>query len=300
MTYPTALPILAASLILATMSSAALANCDDPRTSDEIAECLGLELREADSQINLNYKSLMGKLDASGKQALRTEQRNWIKDRDADCRLDTKESNREKWYRALLRDYSKTVCVTRYTTRRTGELEGMLAALSAKPGSDTKPATPAPSAPARGADIAYDNQPPTTHTHGKWYFEVAIDHAAVAEIEPCVIDMGVWTSTVQSGVLNNIRKRDAGKGIKRYGIAIDLDNGKFYHSENGAWVNGQPGTNLGMNLKTGDTHKAAVQTSAESIAPYLKAKAIVPNYGGAAMTYALPEGYSPWQNSRLY
>jgi len=45
MTYPTALPMLAASLFLATMNSAALANCDDPRTSDEIAECLGLELR---------------------------------------------------------------------------------------------------------------------------------------------------------------------------------------------------------------------------------------------------------------
>lgn len=283
----------AAWLCLGAFGSLSWAGCDDPQKSDEVAYCLGLELREADSQINLNYMSLMEKLDAPGKTALRAQQRAWIKERDATCQLNTKESNREKWYQALLADYAKTVCVTRLTHRRALELENKLAQKDDKRSDELKPVTPPPVVP--GADMAYDRQPPTKHSNGKWYFEITVDHAAVVNIEPCVINMGVWSPTMQSGVLNNVRKRDAAKGVKRYGIAVDLDNGKFYHSENGEWTN-RPGSNQGMDIQARQVHTAAIQTSAESIAPYVNARAIVANFGEKPMAYPMPEGYSPWLN----
>lgn len=278
------------------VSHAADATCDDPRSNDEIAQCVGQDLREADAQINRSYKELISKLDDGGKESLRTAQRAWLKERDAICRLDNKESNREKWFQALLRDYSKTVCVTRYSNRRTQELQAMLATVAAPGGNAPKPAVPAQPAPAPESDIAWDKQPATRHSNGKWYFEQTLNYAQIVGIEPTVITLGVWSKTIQSGVLINVRKRDADKGSVRYGFAIDLDNGKFYQSKNGEWIDGRPGSNQGMNIKPGDAHAAAVQTSAEWVAPYLKARAIVPNYGGSPMTYAMPEGYSPWQN----
>jgi uncharacterized protein YecT (DUF1311 family) len=268
----------------------AAVGCDDPVSSAEVARCLGLELREADANINRNYTELMGKLDADGKLALRLAQRAWIKDRDATCELDTKESNREKWFQALLLNYSKTVCVTRYTRHRTSELEARLAGASPQADGVGKPAVDPRS------DFAYDRQPPTEHASGKWYIEFTLDYAKVVGIEPGVFTLGVWSKTLQSGAIINIRKRDAGKDIRRIGFAVDLDNGKLYYSENGEWTNGKPGSNQGIDIKPRDSLYAGIRTSADSIKPYLESRAIVANYGAEPMAYALPEGYSPWQS----
>lgn len=281
---------------LATTSGAYAASCDDPKTNDEIAQCLGVELREADARINAIYKELMATLSDADKTTLRTAQRTWIKERDATCRLDTKESNRERWYQALLRDYPQTVCVTRYTRRRTAELESLLSSASQPGKAESKPAAPVRATSPANADKAYDSEPPTSHAAGKWYFEITLNPAEIVRIEPCALTAGVWTKSLQSGVLENVRKRDAERPIVTIGFAIDIDNGKLYTSRNGAWANGQPGSNEGMNIKPNDAHFAGIQTSAEEILPYLKSRAIVANYGGTPMTYALPAGYSPWKN----
>jgi uncharacterized protein YecT (DUF1311 family) len=72
------------------------AQCDDPKTSEDTAQCLGTELRDSDAKINLSYKELINKLGSGDQANLRKEQLAWIKERDAVCGLNTKESNRER------------------------------------------------------------------------------------------------------------------------------------------------------------------------------------------------------------
>jgi uncharacterized protein YecT (DUF1311 family) len=293
-----ALKLFAASVFAASVGANA-AECDDPKTSDEIAQCLGKELRNSDARINSSYKELMGKLNDSDKIALRQTQRAWIKDRDSICKLDTKESNREKWYQALLQDYAKTVCVTRYTRKRTTDLESMLATLSPQhndANARPNPVPPAPPPTAASPEVAFDRRPATVHAKGKWYFELAVDYAKAVKIEPFVLSVGVKNDQTSIGILDNVRIRDAARNIMRYGFAVDLDNGKLYFSQNGNWVQGEPGSNSGHDLKLGRDYYASFMVSADNVVPYLEQKAIVPNFGDTAMTYALPAGYRPWRN----
>jgi uncharacterized protein YecT (DUF1311 family) len=289
------LPCLFVLLLSAVVNGAYADECDDPRSSVQIAECLGRDLRDADAKINSSYKELMGKLKESDKVNLRQTQRNWIKDRDAVCHLDSKESNRERWYQALLRDYAKTVCVTRYTRQRTSELETMLVNLSSPQNANPPQKSPAPPA------VAYDKKPLTPHSSGKWYFEFAVNYGEVVKIEPCVLSVGVIDAKqgFSTGILDNIRPRHANKDAVRYGFAVDLDNGKLYISTNGAWESGEPGSNLGFDLKLGRDYFGQFDVSADSMDPYLKRKALVPNFGDSAMIYAVPTGYRPWRNKAV-
>lgn len=288
------------ALLLAGCSVGAnAADCDNPKSNDEIAQCIGQDLRDSDAKINSSYKELMGKLNESEKANLRQTQRAWIKDRDAICKLDTKETNREKWYQALLQDYVKTICVTRYTRQRTSELTAMLTKLS--PQRESANAQPNPLPPALppkspSADLAFDKKTATIHTNGKWYFELMVNYAEAVNIEPFVLTVGVRNAEGMSGILDNIRRRDAGKDIMRYGFAVDLDNGKLYISRNGAWTQGAPDSNTGFDLKLGRNYYAAFMISADEVTPYLERKALVPNFGDSPMTYAIPAGYSPWRN----
>ena len=273
--------------------------CDDPKSSEGIAQCLGRDLRDSDSKINSSYKELMGKLDESEKANLRQAQRTWIKDRDSVCQLDTKEKNREKWYEFLLKDYGKTVCVTRYTRQRTTQLDEML--VKASPQQNNIPPAPRAVPPEpTNPDLAYDKRPATVHSNGKWYFELAVNYGEAVKIEPCVLTVGVSDKQQFIGILNNIRTKDSTKDVLRYGFAVDLDNGKLYVSQNGTWMGGEPGSNQGQDLKLGKNYYASFMISADAVTPYLERKAIVPNFGDGAMTYALPAGYSPWRNKKLY
>lgn len=267
------------------------ASCDDPRSSAQIAQCLGQDLRESDAKINTAYKELAGKLSEEAKLTLRDAQRQWIKDRDANCNLNSKESDREKWYAYLLQDYAKTVCVTRYTRQRTAQLDQMLANLAA--GTPDQAPVNAPLDP-----NAVRLRDKTSHNHGKWYFELTLNYADVVNIDPCAFSFGVSTSKNTFGILENVRSRDAGKRAVQYGIAVDLDNGKLYYSRNGYWVNGAPGSNEGLDLKLGRPYYAELETSADSVAPYTDAQAVVPNFGDAPMARTVPEGYSPWRAAK--
>ena len=255
-------------LLLSVLSGGAYADeCDEPKSSEKIAQCLGKDLRESDGKINSSYNEVMGKLNEGEKANFRRAQRTWIKDRDAVCQLDSKESNRERWYQALLKDYVRTVCVTRYTRQRTTELQSLLARLSSPHiGLSPKAGSAAPASPEASTNpgVAYDDKPVTVHASGKWYFELTINYGEAIRIEPCVVTVGVWDRQKFSGILDNIRPRDGNKDALRYGFAVDLDNGKLYVSHNGAWVHGEPGSNLGQDLQLGRDYYATYVTSADS------------------------------------
>lgn len=271
------------------------AECDDPKTSLEISLCLGKELRDSDVKINQSYKELMGRLTGRDKATLRNQQRAWIKERDTVCDLDTKETNREKWFQELLLDYGKTICVTRYTRKRTGELDRMLSNSSMQPGMISEPPK-ADASPANNLDVAYDRRPATVHMNGKWYYEMLIDYSQVAQIGPVALVIGVSESGHLVGSMDNIRKQDAGKDPITVGIAVDLDNGKLYISRNGAWIGGAPGSNEGLDLKLGRNYYGTFAISADSPKTYLDNKALIPNFGDRQMTYAIPAGYKSWRN----
>jgi uncharacterized protein YecT (DUF1311 family) len=271
-------------------------DCDSPKTSEQVAQCLGVELRESDAKINTMYKQVMEKIGDAEKTDLRLHQRKWIKERDSACQLNSKETNREKWYQELLKDYAKTVCVTRFTNRRTSELEKMLAYVSRPQHEQSKAAPPVPVYP-RAVDKAYDSIPPTSHATGKWYFELGIDPHELVPVGPCAITAGAWDKHLYTGQLINVRARNANDIPVRIGLAVDLDNGKLYISLNGEWPGGAPGGNGGLDLKLGRDYFAIFTTSAEDITPYLERKALVPNFGDRAMAYALPAGYRPWKDA---
>ena len=177
------------SALLAT-SAAGAARCDNPQTNAEVAACLEEELRDSDVKINQTYQAIMRQLDDAKKRVLRTEQRAWLKKRDAACELDSKETNRERWLQALLKDYTKTVCVVRFTRTRGAELDQMLAARAA-PAPSPAPA-PAPAAPPTLEDNdQYEVVAPIRRSRGKRSTSTRMAHGSAE----CRAVRGGWMSS---------------------------------------------------------------------------------------------------------
>jgi len=270
--------------------------CNDPKTSQQIAQCVGKELRAADAQINESYQALMKRLDESDRLVLRLTQRSWIEARDKICELDTKETNRDRWYQALLEDYPKTVCVTKFTRKRIKELKAMLAQGSPVLMPQASASTTSTSQTDTGK--AYDGGERRPHSSGKWYYELTVDYPAALDIEPIILYAGAKAKERKKliGVMYDVSERERFRGIVTFGFAIDLDNGRLYYSRNGEWLNGEPGSNQGKHLKLGEKYYAAFGVSADNIDRFFKKGAIVPRLGDGPMKYSLPSGYYRWRD----
>ena len=291
---------LACIVMSAIWSPAFALQCDSPTGDREVANCLGIELIDSDKKINEIYKALITSKTEEQKHDLKVAQRTWLKKRDLECKLDSKEHNRDKWLSSILQDYAKTTCVVRFTRGRISELEAMQAGMVI-PKQKPNPTLDAPSAKQLpGNETAYDGHKTTFHSNGKWYFEVTVNFGDVVKIAPMVLTVGVQNVTSFSGTIINIRSMDSNAEAARIGIAADLDNGKLYISRNGVWTNGDPGSNQGLDLKLGQEYAGGLVMSADSPFPYFLHKAIIPNFGGdQPMAYALPVGYSPWRSQKL-
>jgi uncharacterized protein YecT (DUF1311 family) len=77
--------VLASLLGMSSLSLAA--NCDQTRNSLDAVHCSNLVYQQADQELNKTYKALMGKLKATDKKNLRTLQRQWIRQRDQACTM---------------------------------------------------------------------------------------------------------------------------------------------------------------------------------------------------------------------
>jgi uncharacterized protein YecT (DUF1311 family) len=265
--------------------------CDDLQRYEDIAKCLGTELRESDNQINDVYKMLMGKLNTPAKTKLRNEQRDWLKARDVICDLDSKESNREKWLRAILADHKKTVCVTRFTRNRTQELDQILAKTEGR----TLPPAPSPTLPLRDLQKKeqYEVYSNSRHSSGKWYYEVYLDREQIASKVEVTFSIGFEETRSNIGNLVHVRRNYRGPSITRLGLALDLDNGKYYSTWNGAWRNGAPGTAEGLDVKLGRTYTARIVSSVV-LDDFLKHGLVRVNFGDRPFEYPLPPGYRPF------
>ncbi len=267
---------------LAFIPTVALADCDQPADNAETAQCLGEQMHETDQRINAVYKQLMGTLPETGKRDLRAEQRAWLKKRDATCRLDNKETNRERWMQAILADHPKTICVVRFTNLRADELEMMLAA------PQEPPAT-------RGWELAEDTYElfaGAPKEKGKWYFEIRVDKGGIARQAETALYMGVFNSeSGDMGNLLNIRKRDTNGPTVVYGVAVDLDEGKYYDRYE-RW-NAEPGSSRGSDLKLGRPYDAGVESSV-ALGPLVRDGLVDVNFGERPFEYPVPNGYRPF------
>ncbi|MCG6553063.1 MAG: lysozyme inhibitor LprI family protein [Candidatus Magnetominusculus sp. LBB02] len=286
--------IVAAALI---PSAYAMADCDNPISDAERDACLASELIQSDKDINQKYQEIMSRLTQDEKTKLRNTQRQWLKDRDATCIINTKESDRKKWMAYILKDYKRTVCVVRFTNRRVNELNAMKQSLNSsdKPDSNTKPdsKTKEEAAAANDSDL-YDIHSKAVHNTGKWYFEVKIDMRAIADMAESVMFIGVATPETNTGWMPYMRKKMQSLAVTNYGIGADLDNGKVYLRINGSWQGGTPGSSQGLDIKTG-RNATAIITSSVAMGDFINNKLININLGSKPFEYALPDGYKPFE-----
>jgi len=269
--------------------------CDNPKTSEQRAQCVGDELRGADRTINRVYGDLMKSLSPQDRVTLREEQRAWIKNRDNTCVLTWSKGDREAWLTDLLRDYQKTVCVVRLTNDRVQALYNYQKANAVAP-------SPLPAA--ADSTPTYELYTREAKTAGKWYFEVKVDEPAIQKLAEATFSTGVIQTVAAQGASNEsggsygslitVRRIDKNVEIYTLGFAADLDNGKLYISNNGNWDAGAPGSSGGMDLLRGRAYKGEF-TSSIALNPFLNAHALDVNFGDRAFTYHLPDGYSALQ-----
>jgi uncharacterized protein YecT (DUF1311 family) len=294
--------ILVAFLVGLGAGGIAHADCALPATDAERVQCIGQELLASDKTINDEYGRLHELLNAQGQADLRHQEIMWIKARASACQIDLKEHDREKWLADVMRDYSRTVCVVRFTDRRVSELRAQIAALAdaSQPASPGLPATAPAGGPAalpaldtRAADAdVYDLVAQRQVTTGKWYFEVTMQVGEMAQTSAASIFIGAQGLGFSNvGTLVTVRRHDLGTGPRSIGVALDLDDGKLYLRVNGAWQ-ALPGSATGLDLKLGRPYVAKLSSSV-SLTPYLDRSMVDMNLGQHAFTYAVPDGYSP-------
>ena len=277
-------------LALAPISVTQASECDRPQTSDAVASCLGIDLRQSDVHINGLYKQLMGRLGEADREKLRAEQRAWLKERDDVCMLDQHVSSREKWLRDVLTDYRKTVCVTRFTRYRAVELEKML---SNQKAASSEPNDLATQSPPKTEQSKYQIASPTVRNQGHWYFDVTVYARDIARLGFNALWLGCWEgkSNTSTGMIVYVRDESGAPGNVRYGFALDLDAGRLYISTNGAWQNGEPGSARGIPAKVGGEYRCGVE-STMPIGPLIERGLLAVNYGiPHSFPYRIPSGF---------
>jgi uncharacterized protein YecT (DUF1311 family) len=285
------LPLLRLSLLLAvflTTFSTYAAECDHATNSEAIARCIGSDLYAADENLNLSYKALMESLDAADKAKLRSDQLAWLKERNQVCRLSTRETDREKWYEDLIKDYRKAVCVARYSKSRTVELESMAAQRKYR------------DAERAHSQKDYQVKADKQYESGQWYYEIKLNPSAIALSGSAVIWTGCGESKSNTAVGATYRIRAGALPSETViGVAIDLEHGKFYHSINGVWQNGNPGSAEGFDVKLGRTYHCGID-STELVEPLLKRQYLDVNFGERPFLYERPAHYKPYRGDSVW
>jgi uncharacterized protein YecT (DUF1311 family) len=300
------------------LAASASAQCQNPTTDAQRAHCLGDELRGADRTINRVYAELARSLPPADRLTLRNDEREWLKTRDRTCAITSSQGNRATWFSDLLRDYQKTVCVVRLTNERVTMLNSYQKAnaVVAAPAPTPVPVAPAvPSAPAAasapvaraaptaGATPVYDIVS-APKSQGKWYFEVKVDPAGVLQSAEAAIFIGVTPAASDDrainsggssvGTLQSIRRIDKNLEPHVFGFAVDLDNGRLYISDSGAWPEGEPGSAGGSALIHGRGYRMML-TSSVAVNEFLRSGTLGVNLGEKGFVYSVPAAYRPLQ-----
>ncbi|MBF0537881.1 MAG: DUF1311 domain-containing protein [Nitrospirae bacterium] len=280
------LSVLLLVIVLSALESRA--DCINPKNEEEVKSCISNDLVESDKRINEVYKELMKSLDATAQDSLRKQQRSWLKTRDAACKLDSKESDRQKWLQKIMTDRQKTLCVVRFTNKRVNELEAYKADVKSMPSASDSYETTS------NKEDYYDIVSKKSHSKGKWYFEVKYNRAKINKKEGnVVLNIETGSPELNTGSTIYIRRKEVyDDSYVNAGIGVDLDNGKVYIRENGKWL-ATPGSAEGIDIKLGREYVGRLEASS-ALNELIVDKAIVVNFGAAAFDYSMPDGYLPF------
>ena len=123
--HPTTVPV-PRSLANSTSTRASGDPCDSPTMTDQ-RYCLNRSIVANDADLNRTYQDLLAQAQKSGGSDLedrfRQSQRDWVNQRDSDCRAQAPVESGKLWARSLGR------CLADYSARRTDELKRNLSSL---------------------------------------------------------------------------------------------------------------------------------------------------------------------------
>ena len=267
--------VAVASVFVAPVTVAA---CGDLTRRD----CRFERLQSADQAINATYSSLLTSLPSAEVESLRLAQRNWIKQRDIACQIEPRLTRQSDWLARLATDSTRAICVVGASEARLGELRDLRVQ------------------PMFNSSDLVDRREfmfPITRKRGKWYFEVEVVTAGLQNEAPFSLQIGIASPSQLHGMQADRKTMmDRAGSSRRYwvGMAVDLDNGKAYWSENGEWQQGEPGTAGGSDIKRGDDYAIRVISTGPSLSQRLQLGSIRLNTGTRAFTYPVPAGFVPF------
>ncbi len=113
--------VAAVALLFGNAQAAADADpegCNPNGNQMQMNECAARDFRAADAELNIRYGEVMNTLSSQMRVALRTEQRAWLKGRDANCKRASKSSEGGSIWPLVF-----NACLEKSTRKRTAELD---------------------------------------------------------------------------------------------------------------------------------------------------------------------------------
>lgn len=213
-------------------------------------------LESADQQLNFVFKRLLVSATPEKSSQLRERQRSWLQLRNTTCGLSAAGTSAANWLATIARDKTKANCLYDQTMARLSELQD---------------------SPTDNSEDEYVEKQeymfPASRESGKLYAEVTLYVKGA--------DQGTDTTTMQIGISDNksvmgtqlntaelARKANA-NGDFVYGMAVDLDSGKYYYSENGRWIT-TPGSVDGADFKRGPHYSIRLSTPGKLLSRFMQ------------------------------
>lgn len=260
--------------------------------------CLADDVRAMDARLNKLYQSLLEKSPKDAKSGIEASQQAFIKDRDAMCLIDSRAMSRTMWFAQMGKSENLMLCEMRYLHARAGQLEKLL--------SETGQAAPLTAGRLRFslANEDYQLVSRNAHKRGRWYMEITVNGAALANVHDApsaAIQMICGSQVEQKG--NGwlaYASAQGNHGSAVYRLALDLDRGRIYFGRNRKWMNGKPGVSGGNATISGGLYSICGVFSTQKIADLVASGTVDVNFGERPFAYAPPASFEPFLEKPLW
>lgn len=257
--------------------------------------CLAQDVRSVDARMDKLYHALLDKSPAQAKSRVEASQQAFIDERDSACRIDSRAISRAQWFAKMQTSYNGVLCEMRYTHARTGQLRKLLAALGQ---ASQQQALGAARLKFRLVNEDYQLISPDMHRHGRWYLEIKVNGAALADLH------GADSAAFRMACGNPLEHKGkawlayttshASHGPAVYRLALDLERGRIYFGHGGKWLNGTPRVSGSDALYRKGMGSTCSVITTERIADLLASGALDVNFGQHPFAYAPPKSFKPF------
>jgi uncharacterized protein YecT (DUF1311 family) len=271
----------AIALLFGLPLTAMASGCEVAPLEKQPVACLAPQLIESDNDLNRTYKLAIEQLSAPDQRKLRTQQREWLGERNKFCQIAGANESAAKWHERLMSDPKKARCVVRYATARILELERILR-------EQTRLAT-------KVKDERDVFRADWTRSTGKHYFEVRIREEESAKSGLEEVSIGCRNVRSDTNHSFNFRvRRDVAAPERVVRVFIDLDEGELSMESRGTLPT--PIRSNTLKLERGQRHQCLVQTNVP-IAPLIDRQFVSVNFGEIPFYFAPPTEFMPWRGA---